>query len=162
MDKKNGFSLILFLLYLFLFSSITVCICTIFTSLVLPTITNTRQCRSLMALHIASDLFFNDIQQAKKSSIVWQKTTDNEIIWSNKDVSIGWKIDKNTLKRKEGIYSLEKWKKATTCVIADRMEYGKFRIEKHNGIIMALSCSLAITQDKIVECYVALVPISSS
>jgi hypothetical protein len=158
MNNKNGFSLISFLLYLTLFSMIALFTAHIITSLLLPTLSATRRCKSLIALHIASDLFVRDIRTMRNKPHSWKVTTSHELIWHIDDDSydIGWRNKDNRLERIEGLYS-QGWKHKKVSVVATGITQGTFTIETHNNHIIGVEMALipAVDPKKTIKCYVA-------
>ncbi len=141
MNNKNGFSLISFLLYLMLFSIIALFIANIITSLLLPSLTATHTCRSIISLHIASDLFVRDIHHMKGKPYQWKKISQDELIWHTDDHDIGWCCIKKRIERREGIYN-NGWKSKKTSIISSGIKHGTFTVENHHNHIIGLEMSL--------------------
>src|SRR5579872_4896596 len=104
MYNKKGFGLLIFLLYLALFSMMTVFICHVATSLIIPSLQSLRKCQEIINLHIATDLFVRDIRNMRIAQYEWKKTTAHELIWHQKDKDLGWSFGNGALERKEGTY----------------------------------------------------------
>lgn len=157
MNNKNGFSLISFLLYLMLFSIIALFIANIITSLLLPSLTATHTCRSIINLHIASDLFVRDIHHMKIKPYQWKKISQDELIWHIDDHDIGWCYNKKRIERREGIYN-NGWKGKKTGVISTGIKHALFSVERLHSRIIGIEMSLVseYAPQKTVTCYVAL------
>jgi type II secretory pathway component PulJ len=155
--NKNGFSLLSFLLYLMLFSIIALFTTHIITTLLLPSLSATHRCKSLIALHIASDLFVRDIRMMRNKPYAWKKITTHELIWHNNDHDIGWCYTKNRLERREGTYN-KSWKNTKISVVAIGIEQAIFTIENHKNRIIGVEMTLIPENlaEKAVVCYVAI------
>lgn len=152
MNNKNGFSLVSFLVYLFCFTLITFFINHLIISLILPTITATRQYKTLIALHVASDLFVRDFKNGFQLILV----SPQELIWKNGENNIGWRIAENKLERIEGIYN-NGWKNKRTSIVAAGIQSGKFVPEIYKNDIVGIEMDLvSVANDKkIVVTYVS-------
>jgi hypothetical protein len=157
MFNKNGFSLLSFLLYLMLFSVIALFTTHIITTLLLPSLVTTRACKSVMALHIASDLFVRDIRAMKNKPHRWKSITSQELIWHTNDFDIGWHCIENRVERSTGIYD-QGWKSKKTSLVATGVAQGTFVVERNENRIIGVEMSLIpeITPKKAVICYVAV------
>lgn len=157
MCNQKGFSLLSFLLYLMLFSMITVFSCHVITSLIIPSLAATQKCQSIVALHSATDLFVRDIRAMRGGIYIWQVTTCQELIWSQASRAVGWCFVNNRLERKEGTYD-KGWKNATTSVIAKGIAKAAFVIEKDNDTIVGIELILTpqCQMKRPVICYVAI------
>lgn len=157
MNNKKGFSLISFLLYLMLFSIIALFVANIITSLLLPALVETRKCKSIIALHIASDLFMRDIRTMRSKAYQWKKVTPYELIWHSDECDIGWSFTENYLERKEGVYN-KGWRSKKASIVATELDKGEFIVEYHKNYIIGIEMRLASQQvpQKIVSCYGAV------
>lgn len=141
MIKKHGFSLLSFLLYLMLFSMVTLFTAHIILSLLLPSLTATRQVKSLLSLHIATDLFVRDIRAMNSQSYRWHLITPHEIIWHTDDGDIGWRYHKNRLERSTGVHDND-WKNKNTGIIATNIKNGVFTVDHYKNTIIGIQISL--------------------
>jgi hypothetical protein len=157
MFNKNGFSLLSFLLYLMLFSIIALFTTHIITSLLLPSLTATRTCKSLIALHIASDLFVRDIRAMRDKPHKWLAITPHELIWHTDDLDTGWCYTENRLERSTGIYN-NGWKSKKTSLVAMGIAQGTFIVEKHKDRVIGIEMTLIpeLSPKKSIICYVAV------
>ena len=158
MNNKRGFSLLSFLIYLMLFSMIAFLICNIITSFLLPSLVATRKCKSLIALHIASDLFVREIREMSNKKVYSLKCImPHELIWHTDGRDIGWCFVENRLERKEGLY-IESWKNKKTSIVADGIAQATFVVEKRENQIIGIELTLnpIIDVQKKVICYVAI------
>jgi len=157
MPNKKGFSLLSFLLYLMFFTMIMFFSCHIIVSLIIPSFSTMRKCQSIIALHIASDLFVRDIRAIKSYPCHWKLVTPHELIWQEGDHDVGWCCSDNRLERKEGIYN-QGWKHTTTSVVAAGIKQATFAVEQHNKVIIGIELTLIplIDQKKPIICYVAI------
>lgn len=157
MHNKKGFSLLSFLLYLVLFSMITFFSCHIIISFIIPSFSAMRKCQSLIALHIASDLFVRDIRMIKGNECEWKLITPHELVWQAKDGDIGWGFVDNRLERKEGMYN-QGWKSKKTSVVAANIAQVAFVAEKaHDKIIgIELTMKPVFAVKEPIVCYVAV------
>jgi type II secretory pathway component PulJ len=146
MWHKKGFSLFSFLLYLTLFSMITLFSCHIIVSLIVPSLFSIRRSQSIIAMHIATDLLVKDIYQGV---ILWKETKSTELMWQNKDHDISWRIDHGRVERKEN---------GTTSIVATGVDQGFFSITKRENDIMGIELTLIPTVDKkkVIVSYVAV------
>lgn len=156
MRHKKGFSLLSFLIYLMFFTMIMLFSCHIIVSLVIPVFAATRTCQSIIALHIASDLFVRDIH-AINHPCYWKLISPHELIWQVGDHDVGWCFSDNRLERKEGVYS-HGWKHKTISIIAVGIQQATFNIEKNDkeeivGLELVL---IPMVKAKPVVCYVAV------
>ena len=156
MNNKKGFSLLSFLLYLVLFTMIMFFSCHIIVSLIIPSLSSMRTCQSIIALHIASDLFVRDVRAINHESH-WKLITPHELVWRTGDHDIGWSFSHNRLERREGVYD-EHWKNATTSVVAAGIAQGTFTVEKHKGHVIGIEIALKpiVAIKKPIICYVAV------
>jgi 1,2-phenylacetyl-CoA epoxidase PaaB subunit len=154
MHKKKGFSLLSFLLYLMIFTGMTFFLCHIIASLVIPSLTSVRKSQSIMALHIASDIFVRDIHAGVDQ---WKLVTPHELIWQSENRDIGWSFSDFYLKRTTGLYGVG-WKNKTTSIVASGVAKATFTPEKHQGRIVGIELVMEskATQNKPVICYVAV------
>lgn len=156
MRNVKGFSLLLFLLYLLLFTTITFLFCHVIVSFIIPSFASMRKCQSIIALHVASDLFVRDIH-AIKSNQDWKKITSQELIWHTNQNDIGWCFMGNQLIRHMGIYD-KQWKQKTTSIVATGIGQGVFTVEKaHNTVVeVTLSITPIVAPHKPILCHVAV------
>lgn len=157
MCNRKGFSLLSFLLYLMLFTMITFLSCQIIVSLIIPSFASMRKCRSVIALHIASDVFVRDIRSIKNDKLHWKLITPYELVWQAGEHDIGWCFSNNRLERKEGTYD-QGWKSKTTSVVATGITQAVFTAEKAKNKIIGIELTLTpiIAQKKPIICYVAV------
>lgn len=157
MLNKKGFSLLLFLLYLLLFTMVTFFSCHIIVTLIIPSLKSLRRSHSTIALHIATDLFVQDIRTINQERSGWKVIQSQELIWTSYDYDIGWRFNNNCLERIEGVYD-QGWTKKTVSVVACNMSKVIFNAEKYNDTIIGIELMLRPTYDinKPVICYVAL------
>jgi hypothetical protein len=157
MHSKKGFSLLSFLLYLVLFTIITVLSCHIIVSLIIPSLVSMRRCQSVIALHIASDLFVRDIRAIKPDECHWKLVTSHELVWQADNHDVGWSFTNNRLERKEGEYN-KGWKSKNTSIVATGISQVVFAVEKVKD--KSLGVEMVITPinapKKPIICYVAV------
>jgi len=156
MNNKKGFSLLSFLLYLVLFTMIMFFSCHIIVSLMIPSLFSMRRCKSIITLHIASDLFVRDVRAINEQSH-WKIIAPHELVWRTGDHDIGWSFSHNRLERREGVYG-ERWKSKTTSVVAAGIAQATFTVEKHKGHVIGIELALTPTVaiKKPIICYVAI------
>ncbi len=156
MNNKNGFSLLSFLVYLVCLSMISLCMCQVITSLIIPSLA--AKCKSLIALHIATDLFVRDVRLMRSMPYEWKLVTEQELIWHTVDRDIGWQFVENRLERVEGFYD-NGWKSKKTSVIATGIATGKLRAKKHKNRIIGMKMTInpKIKDKNPIICYVAAV-----
>src|SRR5579863_7878949 len=156
MYNKKGFSLLSFLVYLMLFSLITFFVCHIIVSLVIPSLKSVRQSQSIMALHIASDLFVRDVHAGIRS---WKLITPHELIWQADESDIGWSCADNYVKRSTGIYN-GTWENKVTSIVAAGVAEITFTPEKVRDRIVGIELKLVpkAAQKKPVVCFAAVKP----
>lgn len=155
MHHKKGFSLLSFLLYLMLFSLITLLLCHSIVSLIIPSLSSIRKCQSVVALHIASDLFVRDIHAGIHK---WKVIKPDELIWQTADSDIGWSLFDHRLVRNSGVYNNQEWHHKTTSIVADGIDKIIFLPEKAQDQIVGIEMKLVsvAAQRKPVICYVAV------
>ena len=141
MNNKNGFSLLSFLLYLMLFSIIALFTTHIITVTLLPSLAATRSYKSLIALHIATDLFVRDIRGIRSKPHTWRHIMPHELIWHTDEHDIGWRYHKNRLERSTGTYN-NGWKSKKTAVVAAGIAQGTFTAEYHKNRIIGIEMTL--------------------
>lgn len=156
MHHKKGFSLLFFLLYLTLFSFISFFLCHIIVALIIPSFVSMRTSQSIMALHVASDLFVRDIRAGVDN---WKVITPHELVWHTGDYDIGWCCAGKYVKRNVGIYN-EGWKKKTTSIVAAGIIEGVFTPEKIKDQIIGVELKFVpiSVPKKPIICYVAVKP----
>ncbi len=154
MHNKKGFSLLSFLLYLMLFTFMTFFLCHIIVSLIIPSLTSARKSQSIMALHVASDLFVRDVRTGINS---WKLITPHELIWQGEDCDIGWSFADHCLKRTTGVYN-GVWAHKTTSTVASGVAQVTFTPEKACDSIVGIEMKLEprAAQSKPVICFVAV------
>ncbi|HSC25123.1 MAG TPA: hypothetical protein VLB80_02800 [Candidatus Babeliales bacterium] len=102
-------------------------------SLIIPSISAMRKCQSIIALHIASDLFIRDIRAMRKLNNSWKVMNSQKIIWKIDDKhDIGWCFYDNCLVRIEGIYD-QKWKNKITSIVATELLKSSFNFTRDNN-----------------------------
>lgn len=155
MSSKHGFSLVLFLVYLFFFSFISCCMCHMLTTCILPSLKSTRIYYAYLLLHNSSDLFVRDIRT--KSITSWKVIQPDYLIWNNGQQDIGWHYHDNKIERIEGVYE-NKWKKRRTSIVVSHLNNGLFTLNYHNGRVIGVGLTLfsALDEKKPVACYVAV------
>lgn len=149
MHNKKGTTLLVFLMYMVLFSMVTFFICQIITFLIIPSTLAMRKCQSLIALHIATDLFVRDIKTIKNEKDCWKTVTPHELIWNQDGQEVGWLFSHDRLERRE---------KGSASIIAKNITQASFSVEKNKNEITAIELTLhpAFNKEKIVTCFVAL------
>jgi hypothetical protein len=154
MRNKKGFSLLSFLLYLMLFTMITFFSCHIILSLIVPSLLSMRRCQSVIALHIASDIFVRDVRAGIHN---WKVTKPHELVWQAGDHDIGWCFTDNRLERNTGMYD-KGWKSKKASIVATGIAEVVFTIEKANeqGVGIEMVIIQASAQKKPIVCYVAV------
>ena len=159
MYNKKGFGLLVFLLYLALFSMMTVLICHVSTSLIIPSLQSLRKCQEIINLHIATDLFVRDIRTMRTTQYEWKQTAAQELIWHQKDTDLGWCLHNGTIERKEGIYA-NGWKNTTTTIIAKGAAQASFDFHRKKERIQAIELTIIprSSSKKPIMCYVSLLP----
>ena len=158
MHNKKGFSLVSFLLYLMLFTMIMFFSCHIIVSLIIPSLTSMRKCQSIIALHIATDIFVRDIRAIKAHECVWKLISPHELVWQAGDHDIGWFFANNRLERKEGEYH-KGWKHKKSSIVAAHIAQAVFTAEKaKNNNIIGVELIMTPSNDikKPISCYVAV------
>lgn len=157
MNNNNGYLVVSFLLYLMIFSLITVFTCHIITSLLLPSFTTNRQCASLIGLHIASDLFVRDIRIMRNGTYAWKRISADELIWQSNGNDIGWLFIRDRLERREGIYH-EGWSHKKTSIVATGLKKVTFSAKKADNCIVGIEMTLipVVHRQKPIICYVAV------
>lgn len=159
MNIKKGFSLLSFLLYLVVFSTIAFCVCHIITILILPSFSAIKKSQSLISLHIAADFFVRDIHYMRENEYLWRLISPNEIIWHQNEGDRGWRFFNNCLERREGTYNGNgTWKNATTSLVAKNILATIFTViktEQHDEAIELTLVSQCAPQKPII-CYVSL------
>jgi hypothetical protein len=155
MHNKKGFSLLSFLLYLMLFSLITLLLCHIIVSLIIPSLSSIRTCQSVVTLHIATDLFVRDVRAGIDT---WKVIKPDELIWQTDDSDVGWSLSDNRLVRNTGLYSNQEWKNKTSSIVAVGIDKIIFRPEKaHNQIVgIGLELIPIAAHKKPIICFVAV------
>lgn len=154
MHNKKGFSLLSFLLYLMLFTFMTFFVSHIIVSLVIPSLTSVRKSQSIMALHIASDLFVRDVHAGIHS---WKLISPHELIWQGNESDIGWSFADHYLKRTTGLYD-GVWKNKTTSIVAAGVAQVTFTPEKAQDRVVGIEMKLdpKAAQKTPIICYVAV------
>lgn len=154
MHNKKGFSLLSFLLYLMIFTGMTFFLCHIIASVIIPSLTSVRKSQSIMALHIASDLFVRDIHAGVDA---WKLVTPHELIWHSENGDIGWSFSDCYLKRTTGLYDAG-WKNKRISIVASGVEKATFTPEKYQNNIVGIELVMEpkTTRSKPVMCYVAV------
>lgn len=140
-----------------LFSIIALFTTHIITTLLLPSLVTTRACKSVMALHIASDLFVRDIRAMRYKPHSWKSITPQELIWHTDGFDIGWHCIENRLERSTGTYD-QGWKSKKTSLVATGVARGTFVVERNGNRIIGAEMTLIpeVTPKKAVVCYVAV------
>lgn len=139
MRNKQGFSLVLFLVYLFFFSLISCCMCHIITVFIIPSLQATRLYQKQILLHVSSDLFVRDIRN--KPIKQWKLIQPHYLIWNNGEHDIGWHFYDNKVERIEGIYE-NKWKKKRTSVVISKLKDTFFELDYSNGKVVGVGLTL--------------------
>lgn len=147
MNNKKGFSLLSFLLYLMLFSLITLFSCHIITFLIIPSLSAMRKTQTIIALHIASDLFVRDIRVMRQGRPCWKLVTPHELIWNHNDCDVGWRFFNHCLERREGTYD-NGWRSSHTSIIAKNVSDAVFLAEKEQEDIRGIELTITPENNK--------------
>lgn len=155
MNNKHGFSLVLFLVYLFFFSFISCCMCHIITMFIIPSLQSTRMYHAQIMLHSSTDLFVRDIRMLPIKQ--WKLIQPHYLVWNNGEHDIGWHFHDNKVERIEGVYK-NKWKKKRTSVVATSLKDIIFTIDYGNGAIVGVGVTFisARNEEKPVTGYAAV------
>lgn len=132
--KKYAFTLLEFIVYLALFSFISMLFLGIFSRTQLKFIKNSYEQEILLREVIAVDILRRDLISASNSAFDWiiekgvfKKTT---LTKNNhqRELSVCWFIGKNGLKRAQGIYNFEKqiWDEKTDCLVCNSIKQINF------------------------------------
>jgi hypothetical protein len=140
-DNKQGSSLLSFIIYLMLFSTIALFFCSTITSLILPTRALIHKHQSLIGLHLAIDIFVKDVRATKEAQFTFKQISQQELIWYNKKNAIGWRFANNRLERIEGEYN-NGWKKKRRSIAAMGIKEAIFTIEKYKD--QAIGVEIAV------------------
>ena len=145
MSNKHGFSLVLFLVYVFFFSFISCCMCHIITVFIIPALQSTRLCHAQIMLHSNSDLFVRDIRMQPIKQ--WKLIQPHYLIWNNGEHDIGWHYHDNTVERIEGVYN-NKWKKKRTSIVATSLKDAVFMVDYSKGVVVGAGLTLISARNK--------------
>ena len=145
MNNKHGFSLVLFLVYLFFFSFISCCMCHIITVFIIPSLQSTRFYQAQIMLHSNSDLFVRDIRMQPIKQ--WKLIQPDYLIWNNGEYDIGWYYHDNKVERIEGTYE-NKWKKKRTSIVAASLNNAVFTVDYNNGAVVGAVVTLISARNK--------------
>lgn len=140
MGKNEGILLVELMVYLVLFTGIT--IATIrWAAGVWQTSCYFQQRRiALINLMAAHDLLVHDIQQAPKDAQKWKLYTPHCLIWQGSVDDIGWLYDKESLWRIQGIYTKGQWHKKSKNLAAPAIK--KVCFTYHAGDNPWIDCTL--------------------
>lgn len=154
---KAGFSLVLFLVYILIFSLISCGICHMIVAIVLPSLHQRRQYQSLLLLESALDLFIRDIRMNRKNQ--WKILEQHKIAWNDGQKDIEWHYDDKKIERIEGIYE-HKWKKKYTSIIATNLAKASFSYHHNDGRLSGITITViqAGGYKEPVTHYVAVLP----
>ncbi len=158
MHHKKGFSLLSFLMYLMIFSIVTLFFCHIITVFIIPSFAVMRKNQSIVALHIASDFFVRDIRSMRNGTHAWKLISPQELIWEREGFAIGWRFYQNSLERREGIYKDHTWHKTIVSIIAKDIAHLIFTTEKNGDVLIGISLIMTsqYAHVKPITCYVSL------
>ncbi len=132
MGTKKGFLLLSFLLYLLLFTLLTLlCFDWALTSFIAYT-SRTRRSMAVTNAYIAHDLFIRDIHMAPLDIKEWKKISSSEIIWHYNNQDIGWCHKNKKLIRSEGYYNkqADRWHKKINSIAAQHINTLTFTVNK--------------------------------
>jgi len=138
-QHKKGFSLVLFLIYILIFSLISCGICHIIATVVIPSLRNHRECQSLLLLQSAIDIFVRDIRMNRKNQ--WKALEPQRIIWNDGEKDREWRYHDKKLERIEGIYEKE-WKSKYTSVIATNLAKVLFSYHYKNSQLSGVTITV--------------------
>lgn len=157
MSKRKGILLVSFLVYLILFSMVTFLINHVITKLVIPSFSSLAKNTSIVALHIASDIFVRDVVKIQEHGCVWKVVSPHELVWQIDDLTLGWYFSENSLKRKEGASS-DNWRNVKKSIIAKDLIDTVFIIEKDKEDIIGIELIMKprYTPEKPIKCYVSI------
>jgi len=150
-DKKEGFLLLSFLLYLLLFTLLTtLCFDWALASFTTYTLRARRNAIVINA-YIANDLFIRDVHMAPLDIKEWKKISPSEIIWHYNNQDIGWCYKDKKLIRSEGHYNkqLGTWYKRINSIAAQHINTLTFTVKKQ------LISDRPIIKNITVECIIA-------
>ncbi len=150
MKNKSGSLLIEILIYLFL-SSIFLLL--LFQFVINSyreykniNLNNSKLVRSLISL----DLITSDIQKSSKEIKRWKKIADSEIIFSIKNIDVGWHFSESRLYRIEGQYDQNKnsWQNKIESLAAVNLSNFNFLIYKAAEEIKLIKINFGILVGK--------------
>lgn len=122
--KKNGTTLIELLIYLTLFTIMTMVMMHWVVHLWHTCMQYEKMRTSLINLTAAHDLFVYDIYYAPSAKIAWKVQTAHCLIWHQNEKDIGWLYEQGKLFRIEGMYQESQaiWRKKTKNIVASSMK----------------------------------------
>lgn len=157
MCRKKGFLLLSFLVYLMLFSMVTFFINHLITKLIIPSFASLIQNKSIIALHIASDVFVRDIKRMQKGTYRWKTISPHELVWQIDDLEIGWYFSKSCLKRKEEIHN-SNGRHIKKSMIAKDVKDAVFVVERDQTEVIGLELIMKpqCAPEKIIKSYISI------
>lgn len=160
MNKHScaGFLLLEFLVYMALTASILLCSAYWVTGIYARTLTVLRQGSKHTAVYAATDLLIRDLRQAPADSRYWKKVSENQYVWTQDAVDVGWSINKGTLIRTQGAYNAaaDTWHDAHKSIIASNIESLHIAVSANTRLCACAQVTLTPKTDTPVVLSVAL------
>jgi hypothetical protein len=150
-DKKDGFSLVSLLIYLFLGSIMIIILiaCALRTSLLLHN--HAKKTHSVGDLTTAQHLITLGLRQAHSNVRTWYCIKPNHIIWHTNGSDHGLERKESRLFYSTGVYNAEKkqWTKREKSVLVDHVESCLFSCTVENEEVTQASYTITVNDSSL-------------
>lgn len=150
MKSALGFTLLSFIVYLFIFSTLAFMSCHLISNLIIPALASIRQYQSLMTLYVAGDFFVHDVRNLSHNKQYLKKIDAQELVWhsgsSTDNKNIGWRFRDNKLERIEGVFD-DQWISTKTHIVATGIVSGSFTLTHNNRFYPLISAVITPQAD---------------
>jgi len=126
--KKNGFTIIEWLVSFFLFLLVTTFAFQIVTRVHANLYRYGKRSHYAAQLYAALDVLRRKVYQAPSEKSKWKKISDSELIWydERENLDVGWFVEKEQFFMATGLYEQDRWKKRRRNLIAKNIRTIKF------------------------------------
>ena len=138
-NNENGFYIVSFLVYLFIFSLLVSVSFHMISIFLLPAIRSMKNYSQQMSLYIAGDNFINDIRTAQlNNSFTIKNISDAKVIFENEGYILKWRFKEGKLER----LSKETNSKKNTLNVVCTNVNGQFSSDYSNNAIRGIEMTL--------------------
>ncbi len=139
-----GFFVTEFLLYLALSACMGLFIMRYIYGTTLQLRATTLETDRIASLYAALDAITNDLEQAPTSVTDWRTILQDELVWQQDTMRVGWQLERGVLKRTMQTYAIreQKWKRPVTHIALEDVEAVRYTPHYENKNVVAFTIAL--------------------